>query len=281
MLRDRLIKLFSRMILDELKIYYLNKKEPRGRKNKLELSVYIKYIMRVLFFGEFWSTLNCPECDPSTIRKKFYLWRDAGIFDNIYEQLFRIYCKNTVFKKLFVDSTVVVNKNCSNDDLIDYYYKTASKQQLKIHVICDSNRVPVVAEITNPNVHDSKACREMIKDISFRVSDESYIIGDKAYIIKRRVRKIPYKHIKRNTNRKNDKIKVIAPYRKNQKKTNTETEKECFKKRSVVEHCFAHLKNCYKRLQLIYDKKIENYDCFLIMGITCQMIKIIYKNAEE
>ncbi len=45
-----LIKIFIRIILNELNIFYLNKKDLRSCKNKLELSSYIKYIICISFF---------------------------------------------------------------------------------------------------------------------------------------------------------------------------------------------------------------------------------------
>ena len=42
--------------------------------NKFENYFYLNYILRILFYGEFWNTFDCKSCDRSTIRKKFYLW---------------------------------------------------------------------------------------------------------------------------------------------------------------------------------------------------------------
>ena len=39
--------------------------------------------------------------------------------------------------------------NCSDKDFINYYYKIVSKKQLKISVICDANKIPIIHKITS------------------------------------------------------------------------------------------------------------------------------------
>ena len=70
-------------------------------------------------------------------------------------------------------------------------------------------------------------------------------------------------------------LKLITPLRKNQKnaKQINKKNKKILKKRFKVEALFAMLKKTYKRLQLVVDRKLINYNTFLIMATTCQFIK--------
>ena len=91
MKRKTLIQTYSHL-LDK----YINEniKNTKGRKNKFNNFVYINYILRVLIFGDTWCNLVIThDIDESTIRKKFYYWRDKGIFDLAYQEMAEKYSK--------------------------------------------------------------------------------------------------------------------------------------------------------------------------------------------
>jgi hypothetical protein len=266
MKRDTLIKIYKNILNDILININKEKKEYRGRKNKFDNYFYLNYILRVLFYGEYWNTINCIFCDISTIRKKFYKWDNMGLFKIAYDILFKKYSKNRTFKHLFIDSTIVQNMNCSNGELVKHYFKIVSKKQIKISVICDSNKIPILHKITSPHTHDIKICKNIIKDISVNIKKKSILVGDKGYISKRRV-------YKANKN----KIKIVSEYRKNQKKENTVEEIKLLKKRTIIENLFATIKNSYKRTRFIYDRNINHYNTFLLMAFSCQIIKFLNK----
>jgi hypothetical protein len=185
MKRETLIKIYKNILNDILINIKKEKKEYRGRKNKFDNYFYLNYILRVLFYGEFWNTINYTLCDRSTIRKKFYKWDNMGLFKMAYDILFEKYSKNRTFKNLFIDSTIVQNMNCSNNELVKHYFKIVSKKQIKISVICDSNRIPILHKITSPHNHDIKICKNMIKDITdtfgcrtVNIKKKSVLIGD-------------------------------------------------------------------------------------------------------
>ena len=58
-------------------------------------------------------------------------------------------------------------------------------------------------------------------------------------------------------------------------------EKKLLKKRYLVENCFASIKNSYKRIRHIYDRKIKNYKTFFIMALTCQLIRVLEKSENK
>ena len=65
----------------------------------------------MLFYGEFWNTINCIFCDISTIRKKIYKSDNTELFKIAYDILFKKHSKNRNFKYLFIDSTIVQMNN--------------------------------------------------------------------------------------------------------------------------------------------------------------------------
>ena len=178
--------------------------------------------------------------------------------------MFEKYSKNRTFKNMFVDSTIIQNYNCSDSDYIDYYYKIVSKKQMKLSVICDSNKIPLVYELSKPQKSDIKGCIDMIPKINNNLKKKSFIMGDKGYVVNKKY----YRN-------KNKNIKIVSNKRKNQLKQNTVKEKNLLKKRYLVENCFATIKNSYKRIRHIYERKIKYFNNFVKMAFTCQIIMFL------
>jgi len=73
-------------------------------------------------------------------------------------------------------------------------------------------------------------------------------------------------------------INLVVEPRKNQKKVMSDKDKKIYKLRYKVEQTFSHLKRSYKRINVVTDRKIINYETFLTMVITCQMIRKCIKD---
>ena len=260
MKREILMKHYKNVLLDVIKIFDVHK---LGRKNKYTTDFYIDNIFRILFYGECWNTFKCNKCDRSTIRKKFYKWKNLDIFTIAYNLLFNKYAKHRTFRELFIDSTIIENLNCS--EMIGRYYKIKTKNQFKISVICDNNRVPLVYKISNPAHHDNTFIKPLICDLKCNLHDMSKLMGDKGYITKHK-----------NIQHKNKKVTIVYPYRVNQKKHNNQQNKKLLKKRYIVEQLFSHLKRTYRRLKYGFDRYMVNYNTFFIMACACQIIRAIY-----
>jgi hypothetical protein len=260
-LSDKYIILLNEIIAD----YDKNKNEKRGRKNKFNNLFYLKRILSVLLYNHAWESIDTYDlCHYTTFKKKFYNWANLGFFNIAYKIMFEKYSKNRTFKNMFVDSTIIQNYNCSDSDYIDYYYKIVSKKQMKLSVICDSNKIPLVYELSKPQKSDIKGCIDMIPKINNNLKKKSFIMGDKGYVVNKKY----YRN-------KNKNIKIVSNKRKNQLKQNTEKEKNLLKKRYLVENCFATIKNSYKRIGRIYDRKIKYFENFLTMAFTCQIIMFL------
>ena len=143
-------------ILNRIIINIVNSQKTVGRNQKFDNFFYLKYIFRILFYGDLWETFHCPKSiDRSTIRRKFYKWRDLGVFKLVYDKLFLAYTNNKIFKNLFIDATCIQNMNCSNVDIC-CYYKIKSKKQLKLSIISSQNNIPLCHVLTNPKPNDNQ-----------------------------------------------------------------------------------------------------------------------------
>lgn len=259
MKREELMILYKKLLLEIIEKVDVRK---GGRKNKFSNEFYLDYIFRIFFYGEYWNTFYCPHCDRSTIRKKFYKWRDLGVFDIAFEHMREKYYKHRTFKYLFIDSAILQNMNCS--DFIDFHYKMKTKKTLKLSIICDNNYTVSSYSISNPKIHDSKFTVPLMKQSKAPLKKRACLVGDKGYISKDAYKKLQKKG-----------VKLVTPLKKNQKKSKEKNEKnkKLLKARGKVEHTFTILKKSYKRLQLIFDRIIVNFNTFLLMAFTCQFIR--------
>ena len=258
MKRSSVMKLYRKELVNVIALVDLY---TTGRKNKFDNGSYIDYIFRILFYGEHWNTFFCDKCDRSTIRKKFYKWRDMGVFTIAYNELLQKYNKKRIIKILHIDSTVIKNDNCK-DDITDFYYKIKTKQQIKLSAICDNNNVIHATEFSNPIKHDSTFIKPLIAKLEVNLNKNSVLVGDKGYITKKHM----YMKNKKN-------IRLVVPKRKNQKKYQTETDKKLQKQRYKIEQTFSILKRTYRRLNTVEDRLLVNYETFLIMALSCQFLK--------
>lgn len=250
-------------IIKELDIGKNISRGVKGRTNKYTVNDYLKCIMNVLFNGYSWISLN-QFYEESTIRKKFYLWKNKGVFKIAYDRLFSIYSKNKTFKDLFIDSSCIRNINCS-DEKLQYYYKIKCKKQVKLNMISDNNNVPLAYSVDNPHTHDSQHIKPLIKCLTVKLENNCVLHGDKGYV------KGQKKYVHKGTN-----IKLAIPKKKNQKGYNKKKNIKLNKKRVVVEQTFAHLNGTYPRLRMVYERSLENYMTFLLMSATCQIIRKLY-----
>lgn len=265
--RKDIIKIYKHILDKVINKIYVSRKNKSGRKQKFNNFTYIKHIFYILFFGYKWDNMPKPYglCR-SAVEKKFRSWNKLGVFFIAYNELLNEYCKHRIIKKLFVDSTCIQNMNCS-DKLIDYYYKIKSKTQLKVSIISADNNIPLCYTIGIPKDHDVKHVPILVKSLKknkkLHLHKNAKIIGDKGY-----VSNSSYKI-------KKSKITIVYPKRKNQKKKNSKEQIRFLSERYKVEQTFSHLKRTYNRLSIIYDRKIETFNIWLIMAFTCQIIRKI------
>ena len=240
------------------------KTEKRGRKNGHSVSYYLNKILKVLFDGCTWESLDSI-CDNSTIRKTFYKWRDENVFIMGYQKLLDKYLQNKGhITNLFIDSTVIENQNSDED--LGYNFKYKGKKSRKITTVVTEDRITVAYVISKSSPYDVNFVEPVVNNIPIKMEPSYhkplYIIGDKGYLSK-----------KIKANLKKDNIILVYPNKKNAKTKTTYRYKKKLKGRYVVEASYSHLKRSYKRLKLIYDRKTKNFTTFFEMALTCEIIK--------
>lgn len=266
--RRIIIKKFKSILFDVVTIYE-GKKNNRGRKNKFSLWYYIKYIVKVLLHGYSWNSLECT-CDPSTIKKKFYKWRDNNIFYITYTLLLDYYLEVSKPINLYIDSTVIQNRNLNEG--ISYSYKIKGKKCTKINTIVTDDYITIAHEISAPKSHDVKYIEILVDKVKNKIVHSYhkplYTIGDKGYTDKQSKNKLSKEN-----------IRLIYPPKKNAKnKIISKKNKQKLKNRFKVESSYSHLKNRYKRITFPLDKQLKSYNTFFIIGCICDYINYFSKN---
>jgi len=266
MKKKQLIKKYKEVVLKLIQQIREKKVDKRGRPSTHSDSYYLNKILKVLFYGHTWESITCV-CDVSTLKRNFYKWRDLGVFSDAHHKLFEKYIQEKGrIETLFIDATIVGNKN-SNED-VDVAPKIKGKKSSSVTALVTEDRITVAYTITESKSHDithlDKIVNSIPKNINISYHNPLYVVGDKGYISNER--KLRYKK---------DNIILVYPNRKNATKKTTYRNKQLLKKRFVVEVSFAHLKNGYQRLQLKYDRQTKNYETFLIMAFSCQIVKYL------
>lgn len=107
--------------------------------------------------------------------------------------------------------------------------------------------------------HDIKGIIPTLKDIDVLKRKHINLIGDKGYIADEETKK-------RLCTDTGMKVKLITPYRKNQKKKNTVVDKKKLRTRSTIERKIRTAKQ-YNRIHVRKDQKVINYMGFFYVGV--------------
>ena len=74
---------------------------------------------------------------------------------------------------------------------------------MKISVICDNNKIPLVWELSKPQKAYIEGCISLIPKLNVNLKKKSYVIGDKGYIVNKKY----YRNKKNN-------IKIVSNTKK-------------------------------------------------------------------
>jgi len=262
---DKFNKLLSKFIDS---FYKKNKKRKPGRPCMFPTIFYVEQICYVLINGISWNNLKPQyenkKCTGNAIYKKFRKWTDDGLFEQFYLTHYKKYKKEFgEHQNFFIDSTVVKNGNNSKD--VGYSPKIKSKKSIKLSIICDDNKVVHDIHISKSHVHDSKLILPVLKNV-IKTNKKINLIGDLGYLSnKNTLNKLKQK-----------KVRLVTPIRKNMKKSKlTKKDEKLLKKRYVVEHVFAYLKRSTKKINIIYERNIQNYLSWLYIANTINILKIM------
>lgn len=246
-----------------------NGKRKAGRPCLFPTFVYVKYIFRVLLKISTWNKLKPhyqnKRCTGNAIFKKFDKWTKEGVIKLFYLKYLKKYANK--FKNIdnfYIDSTVIQNGN--NSQNVGFSPKIKNKKSIKLSIICDKNKVVTDMYVSKSNIHDSKLILPVIKNTTTVVTNKAInLIGDLGYITnKETLKKL-----------KKQKVKLITPVRKNMKKKLSKSKKLLLKKRYNVEHVFSLLKRSFKKINQIFERKIQNYYSWIYIASTYEMLKYV------
>ncbi len=141
----------------------------------------------------------------STLNRFFNYWIKVGIISNSYEKLLNKYISSNDISELVIDSTDIMNGNCSKKET--HKSIKLSKQAIRLTVLADKNKIPINYRIDSAKSNDSKLGCKLILESTFKTNN-ILIAGDKGYIINNDNKKL--------LKRKN--INLITPKKKYKKK---------------------------------------------------------------
>jgi transposase len=245
---------------DKLKDTYIKKYS----NSKYSLDLIIEEILYFLKSGVSWRMLR------STINYKTLYWHYTKFVKyNIFIKLFKKIKSEYLNKKLnethtlYIDSTIVYNKNGVNKIGRNKFYK--NKKTTKISLMTDKNGFPLSILFMKGNYHDTTVFNKHIRDAKIIMPKvKKTIIADKAYASKKN-----YKLLEDNN------FNHIIPPRKNMKLAKTYKYDHIeYKKRIKIEHIFGRLK-LFRRIDQRNDKLLRNYSGFTYLAFACISINII------
>lgn len=241
-----------------------------------------------------------------TIEDIHRLWCKKGVYRSAYEEIRNenIDLDESELFDLLIDSTLIINKYGS--DKVGYGSETRKKKFSKITIVTDNNdgiinvidnktltkeitfgtekikrkrgrpkKTEIVQEesiidneqskieevkktITITTLeHDVKGIIPVLENCGIPENKKRIVTGDMGYIVNEESNKILLEKG----------IKLITPYRKNQKKQNTVAEKRKLKKRSAIERRICSVKHNNNRIHVRKDRHMINYMGFLYLGI--------------
>lgn len=205
------------------------------------------------------------------------IWYVTWARKNIYKISYREIMKENLIGsgdqlKLIIDATNIANKTGSEN--VGYGSETKKKKFTKITVLSnnDAKIISVEPHKTNSKTitydngnqskiqtleHDTKGIIPAIKNLN--TNKNIILTGDLGYLVNDDTKK---------TIKKNHNITLITPYRKNQKKNNTQQEKNELKTRYKVENAISKLKR-FNRTCIRRDRKMNTFMGFIYLGFMC------------
>lgn len=169
-----------------------------------------------------------------------------------------------------------MNYNCSKK----YTYRSFKlhKQAIRLSIICDDNRIPLIHQIDKAQKYDSTLGFELASKLIVSDKKLHYLVGDKGYIMDDE---------NKSSLLKCNKLKLIVPKKEYKKKKKYKTKnykpkikkirhskqiKAALKKRIIIEHTNSILHRSFKRLSKIYDRSIYTYNGFVMLATVCMII---------
>jgi transposase len=219
----------------------------------------LEQICYVLYTGISWNALRDLKCHYTTIYKRFLHWTKLKIFEKFWDIIITEYIDVQLFldplhfKTVFIDCSMIKNnhgRECTGPNHMDRF-----RESTKLSMICDNNKVPLVAEFFKGNVADSSTVEETLASLKMLRVNNKYnnvIVGDKGYLLKQQRLDYIYDY---------GKIRLLAKHRKNQKTKLKAKDIKHFKNRYKIENVFCRLDK-FPRIKYRNESSIECYKSY-------------------
>ena len=129
--------------------------------------------------------------------------------------------------------------------------------------IADRHGLPIGAWVTSASPAEVTLVEDTLDSCFLRRSPDR-LIGDRAYDSDPLDARL----------RKERKVEMISPHRKNRKRARTQDGRVLrrYRRRWKIERLFAWLKN-YRRINLRHERNVENFVGFVLLGIACILLR--------
>ena len=235
-------------------------------KQKYSLDFILGHIIYVIKFNFSWRTLGSVY---SNIYKNYLKLQSQNIFKDTYIQLLKKYLqktKNKTLKKVFTDTTFIINKKGINFIGRNKYMK--NKNCNKLSIITDNNFIPIDIKICTGNINDSRILQSQLNSILEYKEHIKEFFADKGYCSNQTRKKLRENNIipiidYNNRNTKNEEKKKYL--------TNSEIKK--YNRRIYIEHIFGNYKY-YPKLCQRYERYIKNYEGLMYIYFISKILNL-------
>lgn len=250
-IRKKLITELFRLIIKEV-LKYKKSLDTRGCKNKISYKIFTRIFIKKLETNLTWDLLgNIYKISKSHIHSTYCSWTEYGVFKNAFNNFLKQYHLFIDNTEAYIDSTTIFNKYGYVNTVGLNTYESKKHKSNKLSIVASKNGIPLGIHIGNGNIHDLRLLIDTLpKKHMFKI-----LYADKSYVSKDLKNKLLT----------SKKIKLITPFKKNQKEINTDDERDGLKRRMRIEHINNKLKQ-NRSLNTRYIKDILLFEGLIYLG---------------
>jgi hypothetical protein len=261
--RNELINEIIKLIIIEVN-KYKKSLDSRGRKNKISYKTFINIFIDKLETNLTWNRLgDIYKISKSHIHNTYCKWVNYGIFKNAFTNFLNKYHLFIDNGEAYIDSTTIFNKYGYINSVGMNTYESKKHKSNKLSILASKNGIPLGIHIDGGNIHDLKLLINTLPKKTYFNS----LYADKGYISKKLKKKLLI----------TKKIKLIHPYKINQKAINTLEEIDGLKRRMRIEHINNKIKQ-NKSLNTRYIKDLLHFESLIYIGCLKIGLQVIINN---
>ena len=224
----------------------------RSNAEKVDARVVLSCVIWVIKGGHCWNEIPVTYGNYNTIYRRFARWSKSKVFRNVF---YSLVAKARLSAPAMIDSTVVKAHRTSASMRADGKERMIGRSvgglTTKIHLLTNTEKIPLDFSLTPGQEHDSKEGERLIKRNLFRFKT---LLADKGYGAGRI----------RESLDSSGKIACIPP--KSNRKNPGEYDRELYKKRSIIENMFSQLKD-WKGIAMRFCRCAHTFDSAVSLAL--------------